>query len=51
MEKEIVEELCREFGKSEKLIRLMVRDTLNENYSIVETKNLISDFYDKKSMQ
>ena len=51
MEKLVVEEICKKYGKSERLIKLMVKHTLKEGYKIKETKNLIENFYNIKGMQ
>lgn len=51
MEKLIVEMLCSKYGRNERLIKLMVKDILNEGYTLKEATDLISMFYNKKSMQ
>ena len=46
-----VELLCNKFKREEKLIKAMVKDTLQEGYNIEETVKVIEDFYCQKSMQ
>ena len=45
MEKLIVEEICKKYGKSEKLINLMLEDTLNEGYTLKEAVELLELFF------
>ncbi len=49
--KKYVELLCIKFKRDEKLIKVMIRDTLQEGYNIEETVKVIEDFYCQKSMQ
>lgn len=51
MKKEIVEEICKKYGKSERIINSMIKNTLKEGYTFKETVNLIEKFYIEKSMQ
>jgi hypothetical protein len=46
-----IELLCAKFEKNEKLIEVMVKDTLQDGYNIKETVEVIEDFYNLKSMQ
>ena len=42
---EVVEELSKKYNRKEKLIYILLKETMNKGYTILESRSIIDEFY------